>query len=62
MICSITYTNNLQKIIHHSEKTMETRIITKNIFNKNEKTCKDVKTQKKILVTFNSLADCYTNN
>ena len=31
---------------HHSgKKTMETRII-KNIFNKNERRCRDVKTQK----------------
>ena len=34
------------KCSHHSEKkTMETRII-KNIFNKNERRCRDVKTQK----------------
>ena len=37
---------NLQKYSHYSEKkTMETRII-KNIFNKNERRCRDVKTQK----------------
>ena len=30
---------------HHSEKKMETRII-KNIFNENERRCRDVKTQK----------------
>ena len=36
-----------KKYSHHSEKkkTMETRII-KNIFNKNERRCRDVKTQK----------------
>ena len=35
-----------KKYSHHSEKkTMETRIIKK-ISNKNEKTCRDVKTQK----------------
>ena len=33
------------QIIHHSKKTMETRII-KNIFNKNGRRCRDVKTQK----------------
>ena len=36
------YFCNLQKYSHHS---METRII-KNIFNKNERRCRDVKTQK----------------
>ena len=40
------YFCNLQKYSHHSEKkTMETRII-KNFFNKNERRCRDVKTQK----------------
>ena len=40
------YFYNLQKYSHHSEKkTIETRII-KNIFNKNERRCRDVKTQK----------------
>ena len=40
------YFCNVQKIFIHSEKkTMETRII-KNIFNKNERRCRDVKTQK----------------
>ena len=35
-----------KKYSYHSEKnTMETRII-KNIFNKNERRCRDVKTQK----------------
>ena len=35
-----------KKYSHHSgKKTMETRII-KNIFNKNERRCRDVKTQK----------------
>ena len=35
-----------KKYSHHSEKkAMETRII-KNIFNKNERRCRDVKTQK----------------
>ena len=35
-----------KKYSHHSEKkTMETRII-KNIFNKHERRCRDVKTQK----------------
>ena len=35
-----------KKYSHHSEKkTMETRII-KNIFNQNERRCRDVKTQK----------------
>ena len=35
-----------KKYSHHSEKkSMETRII-KNIFNKNERRCRDVKTQK----------------
>ena len=40
------YFCNLQKHIHTiQKKTMETRII-KNIFNNNEKRCRDVKTQK----------------
>ena len=40
------YSNLKKKYSHHSEKkTMETRII-KNIFNKNERRCRDVKTQK----------------
>ena len=35
-----------KKYSHHSQKkAMETRI-TKNIFNKNERICRDVKTQK----------------
>ena len=45
----ITYTSIsaiYKKYSHHSEKkTMETRII-KNIFNKNERRCRDVKSQK----------------
>ena len=45
----ITYTSIsaiYTKYSHHSEKKiMETRII-KNIFNKNERRCRDVKTQK----------------
>ena len=40
------YFCNLQKIFTpFRKKTMETRII-KNIFNKNERICRDVKTQK----------------
>ena len=40
------YFCNLQKIFTpFRKKTMETRII-KNIFNKNERRCRDVKTQK----------------
>ena len=47
----ITYTSIsaiYKKYSHHSEKkTMETGIL-KNIFNKNERRCRDVKTQKAI--------------
>ena len=40
------YFCNLQKIFTpFRKKTMETRII-KNIFNKNERRCRDIKTQK----------------
>ena len=38
------YFGNLQKIFR-TKKTMETRII-KNIFDKNERRCREVKTQK----------------
>ena len=34
------------KNIHTIQKKMETRIVKKSIFNKNEKRCRDVKTQK----------------
>ena len=39
------YFCNLQKIFTLGKKTMETRTI-KNISNKNERRCRDVKTQK----------------
>ena len=42
----ITYTSNLHKIFTpFRKKKRETRII-KNIFNKNERRCRDAKTQK----------------
>ena len=47
-IWHITYTSTsaiYKKYSHHSKKKMETRII-KNIFNKNLRRCRDVKTKK----------------
>ena len=41
----IKYFCNLQEIFTQLKKTMKTRII-KNIFNKSERRCRDVKTQK----------------